>query len=185
MKLISHITVDFIQLIHMFRFGSKPTKCKNSRPRRGNHDSILNFFSKAIWSKNHMNRMAKEPTERDRLISNKRANIDILNEGNNMMYDEIAYKTERMLDIARNMNNKLDEDAMILRNTDDSLSQGDIMMNKGVRFVKDITDDPTGLGIMKIAMLVFFTLCSLYFGGKIIFKIIRLFKSSSTTHSSK
>lgn len=113
-------------------------------------------------------------SERDRLLTNRSSNADALDTGNQEYYEEIEKKTEQMKAAASMLNSQLDQDSLIVKGAYDTILNGSSMMNKGLLFVRNITNDPTGLGIMKIAFLVFTVLCVMYFGGKLVFKLYTL-----------
>lgn len=95
-----------------------------------------------------------------------------MDRANMMALDDLADSTDRLLQHTRALHGQIRSDVERL---DDVLYTGgnaNDMMAKGRAFVKSITDDPTGIGIMKIALVTFITLCTLYFGGKLIYVLL-------------
>lgn len=116
--------------------------------------------------------MKKADPERERLLGNNRMNIldNAINDGNEVMIDDLEAKTSRLLLLTKNVDQTLRRDEDTRRALSESIDKSDLMMSKGRKFVSDVTDDPTYFGVFKIAMLVFSSLCVVYFGGKIIFR---------------
>lgn len=121
--------------------------------------------------------MKKSDPERERLLGNNRSNIldNAINDGNEVMIDDLEAKTARLLLLSQNVDQTLRRDEDTRRALTESVDRSDVMMSKGRRFISDVTNDPTYFGVFKIAMLVFTSLCILYFGGKFLFCFV--FKS--------
>ena len=115
--------------------------------------------------------MKKSDPERERLLGNNRSNPldNAINDGNEVMIDDLEAKTSRLLLLSQSVDQTLRRDEDTRRALTESIDKSDIMMSKGRRFVSDITNDPTYFGVFKIAMLVFWSLCIIYFGGKFLF----------------
>lgn len=118
--------------------------------------------------------MKTSDPERERLLGNNKMNLldNAINDGNEVMIDDLEAKTSRLLLLTKNVDQTLRRDEDTRRTLSESVDRSDLMMSKGRKFVSDVTNDPTYFGVFKIAMLVFSSLCILYFGGKFIFRFI-------------
>ncbi|EAX89591.1 hypothetical protein TVAG_485650 [Trichomonas vaginalis G3] len=112
-------------------------------------------------------RKREPPPDNDEELAGK-----TLDRANMMAMDQLVDSTTRLLDHTKNLRNHIRSDVERLDIALDSGYQANDFMEQGKNFVKAIADDPTGIGVMKIALVTFFSLCILYFGGKMIFKLI-------------
>lgn len=92
-----------------------------------------------------------------------------MDRANMMALDDLADSTDRLLQHTKTLHGQIRSDVERLDNVLYTGSNANDMMGKGRQFVKSITDDPTGIGIMKIALVTFTILCTLYFGGKLLY----------------
>jgi len=97
--------------------------------------------------------------------------VDALNKGNELAIEELESKSAKILFMTKRVDESLRTDAENLRAFHSTMDNGNSMMQKGVFAIKSITDDPSAMGVMKIALTVFTILCVLYFGGKIILRL--------------
>lgn len=103
--------------------------------------------------------------------------ITTMNQANNMALDSIADSTTALLEHTKRLHSNLHDQNDRISSMLDNGDEANNGMSNGMKFVKSIVDDPSGIGIMKIAMIVFVTLCVIYFGSKITWKLF--FKSKS------
>ena len=94
-----------------------------------------------------------------------------MNQANTMAIDSIADSTTLLLEHTKRLHSNLHDQNERISGMLDNGDEANNGMSSGLKFVKSVVDDPSGIGIMKIALLVFTTLCVLYFGGKLVFKI--------------
>lgn len=141
-----------------------------------NDNKLCVYLAKLTCEIKRMN-MKKADPERERLLGSNRMNPldDAINDGNEVMIDDLEEKTSRLLFLTKNVDQTLRRDEDTRRTLADSVDKSDLMMSKGRQFISDVTNDPTYFGVFKIAMLVFTSLCILYFGGKFLFRFV--FKS--------
>ena len=104
---------------------------------------------------------------------NHSAMAQTMDQANLMAMDQLADSTTSLLESTKRIHSNLKDqnmriNAMVLNSMD-----ADDGMSKGRKLAKDIIDDPTGVGICKIAMIVFITLCVVYFGGKYTYKLLK------------
>lgn len=92
-----------------------------------------------------------------------------MDRANMMALDDLADSTDRLLQHTKTLHGQIRSDVERLDSVLYTGSNANDMMAKGRQFVKSITDDPTGIGIMKIALVTFTILCTLYFGGKLLY----------------
>ncbi|EAX89015.1 hypothetical protein TVAG_499310 [Trichomonas vaginalis G3] len=95
-----------------------------------------------------------------------------LDNANMMAMDQLVDSTTRLLDHTKNLHSHIRSDKERLDIALESGFRANDVMGQGRNFIKAISDDPTGIGIMKIALVTFVSLCVLYFGGKGIFKLL-------------
>ena len=96
---------------------------------------------------------------------------DAIEDRNNQMLGELQSKTEQWKGMAMKMKAMFTEDLDQLEALSANMETGGNMISKSRHLISSIVDDPTYLGVFKIAMLVFVSLCILYFGPKIIYKL--------------
>ena len=100
------------------------------------------------------------------------AAADAIASGNEIMLDELKEKTSRLLGMTRNVDQTLSNDNAELESLRGSMYRSTDLTSKGREFLSSITNDPTYFGVFKIALLVFTSLCVLYFGSKFLYRII-------------
>lgn len=96
---------------------------------------------------------------------------DAIEDRNNQMLGELQSKTEQWKGMAMKMKAMFTEDLDQLEALSVNMETGGNMITKSRRLVSSIVDDPTYLGVFKIAMFVFISLCILYFGPKFIYNL--------------
>ena len=110
---------------------------------------------------------------------NHNAMAQTIDQANLMAMDQLADSTTSLLESTRRIHTSLKDQNTRLHAMVQNSMDADDGMSSSRRFVKDIVDDPTAVGVCKIAIIVFTTLCVLYFGGKFGYKIFKLiFKSN-------
>jgi hypothetical protein len=96
--------------------------------------------------------------------------LDAVDSRNEQMLDSLADKSRRLLDMSRIVRDTLRDDHTQLDALSMSMETGTGVVAKGRAIVAGITDDPTCSGVMKIAMLVFWTLTIGYFSIKYLYR---------------
>ena len=89
------------------------------------------------------------------------------------MLGSVADKSRRLLEVTRTVRDTLCDDRTQLDALSVSMESGTGAVAKGRAFVASITDDPTYSGVMKIAMLVFWTLTITYFSIKYLYRFCK------------
>ncbi|KAK8866985.1 hypothetical protein M9Y10_009954 [Tritrichomonas musculus] len=90
-----------------------------------------------------------------------------INDGNEIMIDDLETKTSQLLLMTQTIDKALNTDENCRNALLESIDKTDLLMIKGNKFVSAIVNDQSYFGVFKIAFLVFTTLCSIYFGGKL------------------
>lgn len=115
----------------------------------------------------------KNDGARARLFNGSRDyNQVAMNAGNEMLIDSLGDKSSTLLNLAKGIRSTLDEDDAQLIALNNTMDRGSDFVSKAKGMVSNIVDDPSAIGVMKIATTVFTSLCAVYFGGKIIFKFL-------------
>ena len=105
--------------------------------------------------------------------SKKDSEYDPIREANENMLDSILDKTSRLVHSTRKINNQLVQDGQYLEDMRGQMTRGELAVNRSKDLVKSIVDDPTSLGVCKISTATFTVLCILWFGGKLIYHLIK------------
>lgn len=95
-----------------------------------------------------------------------------MNAGNEMLVDSLGDKSSKLLNIAKGIRESFKNDEEQLISLSTSMDKSANLVSKAKGLVTNIVDDPTPVGVMKIASLVFTSLCVLYFGGKLIYRLL-------------
>lgn len=95
---------------------------------------------------------------------------DDMEDRNNEMLGTLQEKTEQWKNMALKMKSMFTDDLAELTTLTANMETSGTLISKSRRYVASITEDPTYIGVFKIAMVVFISLCLLYFGPKCIYK---------------
>ena len=111
-------------------------------------------------------------SERDRLLRPSQSSpVDsAINDGNEFIISDLEGKTKQLLHLTRNVKNNLDADEEMRLSLSDAILRGGDLVSRSNSLLSNVTNDPSAFGVFKIAMLVFTGLCTVYFGGKFVFK---------------
>ena len=94
------------------------------------------------------------------------------NTENDYEIEGLEQDTANLLGAVKRVRNVLDDDSKVLERLRSQFTEADSIVDKARVGVKMIVDDPTPIGVMKIALCVFVCLCVLYYGGRFIVRHI-------------
>jgi hypothetical protein len=98
---------------------------------------------------------------------------DIASLHNDRMLDDLGHKTEQLLLVTRGVRDVLRDDHAELESLSMSVNRGYDIRDVSRNLLDSVTNEPTYFGVFKIAMLVFWTLCIIYFPGRFVFRYLR------------
>lgn len=98
---------------------------------------------------------------------------EIIEKRNLEMQDMVSEKAAQINGLAKSMRWALADDRNNVDRLTDMMTQSDSYMSQGMRYVSSVTEDPTAMGVFRIAMLVFTALTTTYFGAKGLFRLFR------------
>jgi hypothetical protein len=86
------------------------------------------------------------------------------------MLDDLDLKTQQLLIASRGVQDVFRDDDAARKSLSASVDRGYDVRNVSRSLLNSVTNEPTYFGVFKIAMLVFWTLCIIYFPGKFIYR---------------
>ena len=93
-----------------------------------------------------------------------------MEQANQMAMNELADSTTSLLEHTKRLHTNLRDQNERLHAMIQNSMDADDGMTSSRKFVKDIVDDQSAIGVCKIAIIVFTTLSVIYFGGKFGYK---------------